>query len=148
MIVEDPHEALYTVSHPVTEEEFKDVVRLAAKALAHLKKTKTGVGLAANQVGDLRRWFVGQRFKIVINPEILEISDETETLEEGCLSKPGFKCMRERAIRIKVRWTSHKGKVMNRTLHGMSARIFQHELDHLNGINIFGRGSLLKNENT
>lgn len=137
MIVEDPHEALYTVSRPVTDDEFKDVVHLARKALAHLKKTKTGVGLAANQVGDLRRWFVGQRFKIVINPEILERSDETETLEEGCLSKPGFKCMRKRALSIKVRWTNHKGKTVNRTLHEMSARIFQHELDHLNGINIF-----------
>lgn len=140
MIIQDPHPTLYEISTPVEDHEFKEVCHLANKTLKHLRKTKNGVGLAANQVGDTRRWFVGQAFKVVINPEIIEASAETEAREEGCLSKPGFKRKVNRAAVIKVQWTNAKGKTVNRQLRGFPARIFQHELDHLNGRNIWMRG--------
>jgi peptide deformylase len=137
MIVTDPYPTLYIVSRPVENSEFKDVCSLARKALACLKKTKYGVGLAANQVGDTRRWFVSQFFKIVVNPEIVEASEITETQEEGCLSNPGYKSNVIRPATIRVRWTSEKGVTINRQLRGLEARVFQHEVDHLNGKNIW-----------
>jgi peptide deformylase len=137
MIVEDPHPALYEVSRPVTAEDFKDVRHLANKALKHLKKTKNGVGLAANQVGDTRRWFVSQTFKVVINPEIILVVGKKEAATEGCLSKPGFQTKVYRPSVLDVCWTSGKGKKIHKRLRGLPARIFQHELDHLNGIVIW-----------
>jgi peptide deformylase len=137
MIKTDPYETLYTVSTEVKPEEMREVRNLANRTLTHLRKTRGGVGLAANQVGDTRRWFVSQTFKTVINPEILEKSEETETQEEGCLSKPGYRRMVKRPAVIRVRWTSGKGTEINRQLKGLPARIFQHELDHLDGKNIW-----------
>ena len=136
-IVQDPHPTLYVVSTEVPADQIKQVARTAQKALALLKRTKNGVGLAANQVGETQRWFVSQVFKVCINPEIIEASEEMETATEGCLSKPGFETKRKRHAWMKVRWIAKNGKMMNRTIRGFPARIFQHEIDHLNGKNIW-----------
>ena len=136
-IQQDPHPALYLVSTTVESADYKTVALRAMRALALLRKTNNGVGLAANQIGDNRRWFVSQVFKVCINPELIESSAETETKEEGCLSKPGYKRMVKRSSVIRVRWINKGGKFVNRQLRGMSARIFLHELDHLDGVNIW-----------
>ena len=138
-IVKDPYETLYQTATPVTEDEFSDVVETANRALKLLKKHRGGIGLAANQVGHTKRWFVSQLFKIVINPVVLDSSDAVEEAQEGCLSKPGQEYKVSRPSSIKVQWLSKKGTLINRKLAGLEAKVFLHELDHLNGINIWNK---------
>ena len=96
-----------------------------------------GVGLAANQVGILKRIVVidttGEDPYVLINPEILEKSDETNVDTEGCLSIPGYYGKVERASKIKVRSLTRHGKTVIYEPEGFLARIFQHEIDHLYG---------------
>ncbi|MGB9615350.1 MAG: peptide deformylase, partial [Fervidobacterium sp.] len=96
-----------------------------------------GVGLAAPQVGLSLRFFGmddGSEFKMVVNPEILERSEEKELGEEGCLSIPGVFADVERHRWIKVRYQDEHGVYHEELLEGYSARIFQHEYDHLDGV--------------
>jgi peptide deformylase len=98
-----------------------------------------GVGLAATQVGRLLRMFVydsgeeGERGTFV-NPEIVWTSDETEEAEEGCLSLPGTYYPVTRATAVKVRGQDVSGAHLEKDAEGFLARIFQHEIDHLDGI--------------
>lgn len=113
-----------------------------------------GAGLAANQVGELKRVFVadiqpdGKRKPMVLfNPEIL-FSADNRCLEEGCLSFPGITAKIKRADRIIVSGITSDEKEIKFEANGWLARVLQHEIDHLNGIvyikklNIFKRGLL------
>lgn len=96
-----------------------------------------GVGLAAPQVGINKRFFVidigdGVERKI-INPEILEYSDEISETDEGCLSVPGIYRKVKRAFEIKVKYMNEKGENIEETMSGFLAKAFQHEFDHLSG---------------
>lgn len=96
-----------------------------------------GIGLAAPQVGVLRRIFVasveeGVVYK-VINPEFLEM-DGSEIDAEGCLSIPNFRGTVERATKVKMKYTTVEGKEEIIEAEGLLARCFQHEYDHLEGI--------------
>ena len=96
-----------------------------------------GIGLAANQVGIDERFFVLEiedKIKKIINPEILEFSEEVIEIEEGCLSLPGIykKAIRPRVI--KVKYWNEKGEEVTEEMEELWARAFQHELDHLDGI--------------
>ena len=95
-----------------------------------------GLGLSANQVGLPHRVFVmgahGVGFAC-FNPEILESSGE-ETYDEGCISFPGLFLRITRASSIKVRYTDMNGLTKEEKFEGLTARIFQHEMDHLDGI--------------
>jgi peptide deformylase len=104
--------------------------------LAETMLANNGIGLSANQCGLPYRVFVmhGQELIPCFNPRIVDVSQETIVLEEGCLSYPGFFVKIKRPRRIKVRFAEPNGNVVTRTFDGMTARIFQHELDHLNGI--------------
>ena len=101
-----------------------------------------GRGLAAPQVGVLRRIFVmdagwktgAPSPRVCINPEIEWASDETATAEEGCLSIPGLSVPVTRPARIRLRATDLAGKTEELSLDGAEALIAQHELDHLDGI--------------
>ncbi len=116
-----------------------------------------GVGLAANQVGETRRFFVvdvdqvsGEEsdvsddrrkknpsrrlLRVFINPEILERSIEDCPYKEGCLSLPGLEGRVFRPERIKARYTSLDGETKELEATGLLARVFQHELDHLDGV--------------
>jgi len=102
----------------------------------------SGIGLAANQVGiDARimlvTFNVGQKknMKVVpmINPEIIEVSEQKISMEEGCLSLPGQLGQVIRPAKIKARWQNAKGNWCEKKLNGWDARIFLHELDHLDG---------------
>ena len=102
----------------------------------------TGIGLAANQVNILKRIMIvtfnvntRKKHKIVpmINPEILELSPSTIAYEEGCLSLPGQYGQVTRPAKVKARWQNLKGNWCEKRLEGWDARIFLHELDHLNG---------------
>jgi len=106
-----------------------------------------GVGLAAPQVGVSQRVIVVEygeddeedenapkRLYVVVNPEIVEASEETEMGVEGCLSIPGLVGEVERSRRIVVKGQNRRGQPIKLKLQGWVARIFQHEIDHLDGI--------------
>ncbi|MGI8649517.1 MAG: peptide deformylase [Rubrobacter sp.] len=101
-----------------------------------------GVGLAGNQVGRLQRILVAEyedeQF-ILINPEIADASGEEETIPEGCLSIPGVQVDVSRAISVTVRAQDLDGEEFELEAEGLLARIFQHEIDHLNGVMILDR---------
>lgn len=107
-----------------------------------VKLTKTykdpeGVGLASNQVGLEERLFVakiGEKFIKVINPTLLSTSKKTKIYFEGCLSVPGMWGEVKRHTSIKVSFKDEKGQQITKSLTGILAWIFQHEIDHLNGI--------------
>ena len=96
-----------------------------------------GIGLAANQVGIDKRFFVLEiedEIKKIINPEILEFSKELIEIEEGCLSLLGIYNKATRPRVIKVKYWNEKGEEVTEEMEDLWARAFQHELDHLDGI--------------
>ena len=100
-----------------------------------------GIGLSANQVGLPYRMFVmgghpsieQGKTRYVFNPLINDVSKETINLKEGCLSFPFLFLMINRPKWCSVKYTDENGKEVEETLHGMSARIFMHENEHMNG---------------
>lgn len=107
-----------------------------------VKLTKTfkdpeGVGLASTQIGLDGRFFVaksGEDFIPVINPRILSMGKRTKEYFEGCLSVPNMWGEVRRATNIRVSYQNEGGKTLTVPLKGVLAWIFQHEMDHLNGI--------------
>lgn len=106
-----------------------------------------GVGLSANQVGlDLRVFVMGLgETKIaVFNPEILEYSKTEELFNEGCLSYPGIMLSIKRPTKIKAKYQDETGQIIEQEFNGLTARIFQHEYDHMNGTDYTHRVSKFK----
>ena len=133
-IVQYPAEILARSSQVVTAFD-EDLRRLAAD-MAETMYAAEGVGLAAPQVNESLQLIVlddGHGLIELINPEILEKSDETNVDTEGCLSIPGYYGKVERASKIKVRSLTRHGKTVIYEPEGFLARIFQHEIDHLYG---------------
>ena len=97
-----------------------------------------GVGLAAPQVGELKRIFVTHlpedSPRVFINPEIVATSEEQTTYEEGCLSIPGLYAEVVRPAWVTVQARNEEGKLFTIDVTGLLARVVQHELDHLNGV--------------
>lgn len=106
-----------------------------------------GIGLAAPQVGELKRIIVVYPIKeraseemlktepqIFINPKITKKSKETEIEEEGCLSFPGLFLKIKRPRGVEIEALNEKGEKVQIRAEGLLARIFQHEIDHLDGI--------------
>ena len=128
---------------PVLRQQAKKI----AKISANLKKytddmidtmlDERGVGLAANQVGSLRKVAVIQlpeeEALVLINPEIIRREGERE-VEEGCLSIPGYRGMVKRSERVRVRALDLNGKVIRIKADGLLAQALEHEIDHLNGV--------------
>jgi peptide deformylase len=124
-----------------------DLMGLVERLIA-LMQDANGVGLAATQIGILRRVFVFQPSgtanddedgeavppRALVNPELVERSDETETDEEGCLSLQGVQVPVERNVKVTLHATEPEGAEVTLELEGHPARIAQHELDHLDGI--------------
>lgn len=100
-------------------------------------KDPEGVGLASTQVGLEDSFFVAknsQKFTSIINPKIISKGKRTKKYFEGCLSIPNMWGEVSRAIQIKVSYQDTSGKTITALLKGVPAWIFQHEVDHLNGI--------------
>lgn len=104
--------------------------------------TKDCVALAANQIGELKRVFVikmgNGAFTPIINPEIISVSKEVRSRQEMCMSvvnKYGDKqkIMKRRFNKIQVKYTDHANQTHTLKIGKFTARVFQHELDHLNG---------------
>lgn len=101
-----------------------------------------GIGLAAPQVGELKRIILVQKeeeIKIFINPKILKKSKETELGEEGCLSIPNVRLNIKRAKELEIEAFNLEGDKIRVKVKGLLSRIFQHEIDHLNGILIINK---------
>ena len=110
--------------------------RYLAVSLIETMAKKRGVGLAANQVGLPYRVFVMGMETVAFacfNPEVISTEGD-ETVLEGCLSFPGLYLKVNRPYGIQVRYTDMNGVTQEKRFDGLTARIFQHELDHLNGV--------------
>jgi len=146
-LVEPDHEFMTRAPKLYDFEKDKDSAENVAKVLFEKMKTLGGVGLSANQVGlDMKVFVMGQdEFGIyVFNPEILKYKGENQKFEEGCLSYPGLMLLIDRPLSIDVRYQNVKGEVVEVEYTGLTARIFQHEYDHMMGRNFTDRVSKLK----
>ena len=104
-----------------------------------------GVGLSANQIGIQERAFVmmsdmeTQQTTVCFNPRIIKYYKDTDLMEEGCLSYPDLLLTIPRHSRIVVKYEDENKKILKRKLEGFIARIFQHEYDHMEGIDFTQR---------
>lgn len=130
-----PDPILTKVSELVTD--FGDELKTFCEQLFVCMKESNGVGLSAVQVGRLEQIIVmhvpGCTPKIIINPEIIEASEETFNYSEGCLSVPGFYDDRDRPFEIKLKYQHLDGSEITDTFHHLEAFCIQHEMDHLEG---------------
>ena len=137
-----PDAALRMRARPV--ESFDDDLARLVERMTRLMRDANGVGLAATQVGILRQLFVFQADaesepQAIVNPQIVERSEETKTDEEGCLSLQGVRVPVERALRVIVDGRDSEGEPVRLELDELAARAVQHELDHLDGVLILDR---------
>ena len=136
-----PDAALKMRAREVTE--FDDELRSLVERMKLLMVDANGIGLAATQVGVLRRVFVFQRREdevdAVVNPEIVERSDETNVVEEGCLSIQGVLVPVERPLRVTLTGRDENGDEVRYELDDIFARAAQHESDHLDGVLIIDK---------
>lgn len=126
---------LRTPAMPVVD--FDDKLAALAADMRETMLAAPGVGLAAPQVGVPRRLFTfdsGEEHGAYANPEITWRSEETQQGEEGCLSIPGIYFPVTRAMRVRVTARLVDGTPVERDAEGFLARIFQHEIDHLDGV--------------
>ncbi len=127
---------------PDVEEFDEDLARLVERMKA-LMRDAYGLGLAAPQVGILRRVFVFQvdedDVPALVNPVIVAQSDEIEPDEEGCLSIQGVRVPVERNVSVTMEGRDETGGAVRLELEGLPARVAQHELDHLDGTLILDR---------
>jgi peptide deformylase len=131
---------LTTKAAPVADVDGK-ARRLVDKMFGALYATDNGLALAAPQIGVQKRvvvWDFGEDPKTIFNPEIAE-SDGEWVYEEGCLSIPGLYVELVRPKTVLLKGVDINGDVVEREADEIEARMFQHELDHLNGVLMFDR---------
>ena len=149
--------AITTVGDPVLRERAREVtpdellsdeVQAFIDDLIETKRAAHGAGLAANQVGDLRRIAVVEiepdnprypykppfPLTVLVNPELEPEGDETIDVNEGCLSVPDLRGVLSRHARVRVRFLDRDGVQREVQAQGLTAGTFQHEVDHLNGV--------------
>ena len=124
-------------------ETFDEALRRLADDMLETMRAAAGAGLAANQIGVLKRLFTWElaggngdepATGAWVNPEVVDTSVEVQEGEEGCLSFPGLFYPTERPLRARVRGFDVHGEELEMEGEGLLARIFLHEIDHLNGI--------------
>jgi len=149
-ILTAPDPQLKKISKPV--ERVDDEIRKLMDDMLETMYAAPGIGLAAAQVGVLKRVLVididreGEKtgpLKMA-NPEIIDVSDEDASYEEGCLSVPEHYAEVERPARITVRYLDHDNEIRTLKAEGLLATCIQHEMDHLDGILFIDRISALK----
>ena len=141
------------LGHPVLRKKAAEITNFKSKELQELiddliatVEDVDGVGIAAPQVYESKRVFIVASYPnprypnapkmkptAMINPIIIKNSEEVEKDWEGCLSLPGIRALVPRYKNIKVEFFTREGKKQTKTFKDFIARIFQHELDHLNG---------------
>lgn len=114
-----------------------DRIRMILDDMVETMRSAKGVGLAAPQIGMMRRMFVAEpepgRVYCFVNPEIIEMEGSVKG-QEGCLSVPGYAGTVERPERIKIKGLDREGKEQSYEFEGMDAVVMCHEFDHLEGI--------------
>jgi len=143
---------IVTLPDPVLRRKARSITRIDAELqtliddMIETMRDAPGVGLAAPQVGVSDRLIVVEypendeqedspkKLYVVVNPEIKESSEDTEMGIEGCLSIPGLHGEVERALAVTVKGQTRRGQPVKIKARGWLARIFQHEIDHINGI--------------
>jgi len=122
--------------------EFDESLEHLAEEMMRVMREAEGVGLAANQIGRLKRIFVAayeDEEYAIVNPVIEERSETTEKDIEGCLSIPETRVEVERPTAVTVSGQGPSGEPVRIEAEGLLARIFQHEIDHLDGVLILDR---------
>ncbi|RZL54138.1 MAG: peptide deformylase [Sphingomonas sp.] len=156
-IVEVPDPRLRLISKPV--EQVTDETRAFVQDMIDTMYDANGIGLAAIQVGVDSRILVidlqdekDEEDKPIkaphayINPEILSVSEETSSYNEGCLSIPEQYADVARPASCRVRWLDEQGEAHEEELTGLLSTCMQHEIDHLNGILFIDHISRLKRD--
>ena len=166
-ILRFPDPRLHTVAKPVAEVDAR--IRQLVDDMLETMYAAPGIGLAAAQIGELKRVVVmdlgdkpvegasdepeteeealeRRNPRFFVNPEILWTSDELYTYEEGCLSIPDYYAEVERPASITVRHLDRDGKEQVTEAEGLLATCLQHEIDHLNGVLFIDHLSRLKRE--
>ena len=131
-------------AHDVTV--FDDELARLTQKMGELMHDARGIGLAATQIGILRRLFVFQTgaedddaVHVVCNPTVTPAGNELETDDEGCLSLQGVLVPVERPNKVVLEGVDVSGAPLRMELEGLGARVVQHELDHLDGVLILDR---------
>ena len=117
-------------------EEFDDELRAVTERMIVVMHDAEGVGLAATQVGILRRFFVctiDGEDRVFVNPSVTPVGKDTEVDSEGCLSLGSVRVPVERVTKVVVEARDAAGEPVSLELEGYPARVVQHELDHLDG---------------
>lgn len=117
-------------------ESFDEELRRVSERMVGLMHDADGVGLAATQVGILRRFFVFRHEDedhVIVNPTLVKVGRETETELEGCLSLGPVRVPVERPLTVTLGGADVEGAPLRFELEGSGARVVQHELDHLDG---------------
>lgn len=151
-IVKYPNPILKKVCELVVEADFDDAFQAFLDNMIETMYADNGMGLAANQVAVSKRIFVMDDSPkmdnpiILINPEIMELSEENIDDPEGCLSFPGIalKIKRPKDVRMKAQDRHGNEFIIERS--GYSAKCLHHEFDHLRGIHFFDHLSALKRD--
>lgn len=129
------NEILREKSLPV--DKFDEELKKTVDEMFVLMKYKSGAGLAAPQVKISKRFFIckiaNDCGRVFINPEIIETSQETVELEEGCLSLPGVWANVVRPASVMIQAQDLNGKIFRLNADNWLARVILHEFDHLNG---------------
>jgi peptide deformylase len=148
---------ILTYGHPILRQPTRPVEELSGEVqqliddMVETMYHAPGVGLAANQVGSGHRLFVANpagpeepgKLLVVVNPEL--VTSEGEMVqEEGCLSVPDFREEVRRARRVLLRGVDREGAPLEIEAEELLARVFQHEMDHLNGLFFVDRLSAAK----
>lgn len=147
-IVESPEEILRQRSQEVNI--FGDELKALIDDMLETMYNEQGAGLAAVQVGHLKRLFIvdisedGNAPLVFINPEIVTASEQKICFSEGCLSFPGGRLMIDRPEVVTVKYQDEMGNSKEMTADGWLSRAIQHENDHLNGVLLIDYVSKLK----
>jgi len=125
-------------------ERFDEALREEIRRMGQLMHDSLGIGLAATQVGVMHRVLVYRvesegEIAALVNPVLEWASDDTEPMEEGCLSLPGVLVDVERPVHVRVRAQDERGEALLVEASGLEARVIQHEMDHLDGVLILDR---------
>ena len=131
-------------SRALPVERFDDALVAEVRRMGQLMHDALGIGLAATQLGVMHRVLVYRvepdaPVAALVNPVLEWSGQETEALEEGCLSLPGVLVDVERPIHVRVRALDEHGEELMIEASGLEARVIQHEIDHLDGVLILER---------
>jgi peptide deformylase len=148
--------AIRTVGDPVLRERAREVtadelrsppVQRLIDDMIETMRAAGGAGLAANQVGELRRIFVAEvdhnprypykppiPLTVMVNPVLEPVGDESVAINEGCLSVPDLRGDLQRLVTVRARYLDRDGVERSQVVRGLTAGTFQHEVDHLDGV--------------